>query len=395
MKIFDFINHATIKSEYKGKTVITDPWIISNAFGSWYQNPSPIYKDVFEMIDSDETLGVLISHGHDDHLDEWFIKKHLPKNKYFCTKFKTPGLENRLKDNLGLNVRLISDQSKFGDFKFKQFINPDYTKYDAVITIETPHFLIIHANDNWHEWPKEMANKIANLAKKYNKDYIFLLIQFGVADCFPVNYKGINLKDAQNILNERFEGYLYSTEQNMQAIGLKKMYYYANQSLFDYKECDLEGKSISQLSEKFLLSKKSQYIQLKPGMSIYSGHKIKFINNKVNSLFRYCLKSFENFINKSYENYTGDKNCIKVNFRTPEESDVKNQITYFASHEVWNRIITGELNLESIIIGGAGVISKPDINIRDHHMFISKRSYIAQNKILNSGLSFFREFNDE
>ena len=38
---------------------------------------------------------------------------------------------------------------------------------------------------------------------------------------------------------------------------------------------------------------------------------------------------------------------------------------------------------------------KPNINIRKHHMFVSKRAYIAQNMIKSKGLSFFREFAHE
>ena len=61
----------------------------------------------------------------------------------------------------------------------------------------------------------------------------------------------------------------------------------------------------------------------------------------------------------------------------------------------WNRILTGDLTLESIIIGDIGMIEKPNINIRNHHMFVSKRAYVAQNMIRSKGLSFFREFANE
>ena len=47
------------------------------------------------------------------------------------------------------------------------------------------------------------------------------------------------------------------------------------------------------------------------------------------------------------------------------------------------------------IIGGIGIIEKPNINIRNHHMFVSKSAYVAQNMIASKGLSFFREFENE
>ena len=73
----EFINHASIKTEYGGLTCITDPWYISNAFGSWVQAPSPNAIDIYDLVDTDEKIGVVVSHGHDDHIDDWFISKHL------------------------------------------------------------------------------------------------------------------------------------------------------------------------------------------------------------------------------------------------------------------------------------------------------------------------------
>ena len=72
MKIFEFVNHACIKTEFNDMTLLTDPWVISNAFGGWYQMPSPRSQDILNIIDTDERMGVIVSHGHDDHCDDWF-----------------------------------------------------------------------------------------------------------------------------------------------------------------------------------------------------------------------------------------------------------------------------------------------------------------------------------
>lgn len=391
MKVFDFLNHASIKCHYNGLSVITDPWVISNSFGSWYPNPSPRAEDIYEIIDSDEKMGVVVSHGHDDHLDDWFVKHHLKNKLFFCSKFATPGLENRLGKTLGVDVKPIGDGATFGEFKFNQFINPDFTEYDAVVTIETPDYLVIHANDNWHEWPECMLNPIQEVVKKYDNENIFLLIQFGVADCFPVNYENIDKNESAKILHNRFEGYLSATEKNMHALGINKMYYYANQSLFNYKKTDLDGNSMYELAQKFLSDNSSSHTQLEPGMAVHLGHKIEHEKEKKDDLFSYCLKSLENFINNAYKNIVHKDKFISVRFKTPNENISKNDINYIADIEIWNRILIGELNLESIIIGGSGIISKPDVNIRDHHIFISKRAYVAQMMIRKLGLSFFRE----
>ena len=395
MKVFSFINHASIKSEYGGLTCITDPWYISNAFGSWVQAPSPNASDVFDLVDSDEKVGVVVSHGHDDHIDDWFIRKHLSDKMFFCSRFATPGLENRLSKDLGVKTHPIGSGMNFGYFKFNQFVNPDFTEYDAVVTIETPDFLIIHANDNWHEWPREMVDAIKNKCRNYNQDSIFLLIQFGVADCFPVNYVGISENETLAILQSRFKNYLISTESNMRSLGLKHMYYYANQSIFNYKVNNLDGASMYQMAQEFLTKNCVSHLQLRPGMSVFKGHKVVFDDTDQPDLFNYCLNGLENFINDSFKAKTDPKDYIKFKFLTPTKARSEKDINYIASLEVWNRILTGDLTLESITIGGIGMIEKPNINITNHHKFMSKRAYIAQNMIKSKGLSFFREFTNE
>jgi len=395
MKVLSFINHASIKTEYAGLTCITDPWYISNAFGSWVQTPSPNAKDVFDLVDSDEKVGVVVSHGHDDHIDDWFVRKHLSDKTFFCSKFATPGLENRLRKDLGVTTHAIGLGRSFGDFKFDQFVNPDFTEYDAVVTIETPDFLIIHANDNWHEWPQEMVDAIKNKCRQYTEDSIFFLIQFGVADCFPVNYVGISESESHTILQSRFKRYLMDTETNMRSLGLDHMYYYANQSIFDYKVNNLDGASMYQMAQEFIKKNGVSHTQLMPGMSVSKGHKIACDNTDQLDLFNYCINALENFINEGFKAKIDPSDFIKVKFLTPNKACSEKDINYIAPLEVWNRILTGDLTLESIIIGGIGMIEKPNINIRNHHMFVSKRAYVAQNMIRSKGLSFFREFANE
>ena len=130
-------------------------------------------------------------------------------------------------------------------------------------------------------------------------------------------------------------------------------------------------------------------------MSVNIGHNVVYPTEDKISIFKYCLNALENFINSAYEKYTNDKSCIKVRFKLPKDPVSINDINYIAESEVWNRIIIGELTLESIIIGGAGSVSKPSQNIRDHHMFVSKRAYMAQGMIQKLGLLFFKEFQNE
>ena len=201
------------------------------------------------------------------------------------------------------------------------------------------------------------------------------MIQFGVADCFPVNYVGISKNEALAILESRFKSYLLSTESNMRSLGLDHMYYYANQSIFDYKVNDFDGISMYQMAQEFLTKNGVSHIQLRPGMSVSKGHKVGFDDTDQPGLFEYCRNGLENFINDGFKAKGDPSDYIKVKFLTPNEARSKEDINYIAPLEAWNRILTGDLTLESIIIGGIGMIEKHDLNIRNHHMFVSKRAY--------------------
>ena len=79
---------------------------------------------------------------------------------------------------------MINDGVQFGDFKItSQHINRQFTGYDAVIMIKTPEINIIHAFDNYHAWPDNMISDILRECQGYRHENIYLLIQFGVADC--------------------------------------------------------------------------------------------------------------------------------------------------------------------------------------------------------------------
>ncbi|MDC0925429.1 MBL fold metallo-hydrolase [Candidatus Pelagibacter sp.] len=69
-----FINHSSLSIVEKNITILTDPWFISPAFGTWYQNPSPNYEDIEKIVKKESSIFTVISHGHDDHLDDFLLR---------------------------------------------------------------------------------------------------------------------------------------------------------------------------------------------------------------------------------------------------------------------------------------------------------------------------------
>jgi hypothetical protein len=385
--VFKFINHASILATHGQHSLLTDPWYASNAFGSWYQNPPPRTEDILELLNSDKSIGVLISHGHDDHIDEWFIAHHLNSYPFLIPAYPSPGLETRLKFKMGLETRLIGERLTFGPFSLHQFINDDFSGHDAVITIEYNKKLVIHANDNWHEWPEKMIQEMIPTLSRYSQKDIFFLVQFGIADCFPMNYPKISTSDASRIISDRFLSYKNAIIKNLSRLGINHCFLYANQSQFNFSNDEISS-ILDKAKHDF--RQDDRFKQLSPGDSVCEDHSIRGAGVKNPDFFCFRLKALENFINMKFRS---DISAKFVPLTLASDADVTtfdpNGITYVASRSTWNLILTGELTLESIIIGGSGLIYTNKADVREHHRFISKSSYLIQNLIKREGVKFF------
>lgn len=388
MNRFKMINHASVMIEYEGWRVLTDPWYQSNSFGAWYQDPSPNADDVLGLSKL-SNLSVVVSHGHDDHLDDFFLSKNLSDNNYFCASFSNDSLFKRL-SKVSRNVEEIKDEKNFGPFKIKQFVNEDFTGFDAIIVIKCEEFSVIHANDNWHEWPDKLTKEI----KKYIADVnnSFLLIQFGIADCFPVKYLGLTEDDAKQIVEERYSKYLAATTSNLKKLGLSKVFYYANQAKIDGSplfSIDIKKFYFDYLKQ----NAKHDWYQLMPGDLVSDDLNVIKGSSDID-FFSYQLNALEKYLNEEYRKISGG-DFLYTKLEVDENKADESCINYIASPTVWNRIFTGELNLEALIIGGCGFIKKPKFNISNHHMFVSKVSYKIQNQILKKGVVFFEDIMNE
>ena len=70
--ILRYVNHASILVQCGQEFVLTDPWYERPAFGSWLPVPPPAWHPVFlqTLARSAKCFIILVSHGHDDHLDD-------------------------------------------------------------------------------------------------------------------------------------------------------------------------------------------------------------------------------------------------------------------------------------------------------------------------------------
>ena len=74
------IGHAGILIETEHGSIVCDPWFVPAFFGSWFVFPrnDQLPADLLARIEAADYL--YISHLHADHLDEPWLREHLPRD---------------------------------------------------------------------------------------------------------------------------------------------------------------------------------------------------------------------------------------------------------------------------------------------------------------------------
>ncbi len=300
-----FINHSSLSIVDKKITILTDPWFISPAFGTWYQNPSPNYEDIEKIVKKDSNIFTVISHGHDDHLDDFFIKNYLKNSQILITNFKSKGFLKRV-SNISSKTPIEIEQNfdtpiKLNGNSFYSYSNKEM-KNDSIILISNDDELIIHANDNYREQPKEVIDKIKEISK--NKK-IYYFSQIGIASSFPAKFSNLHLKKKKEIIRSEHNKFISDFEKNIDKIRPDLAFIYANQYKFDNED------NLSYYDDVQDIVKNHPFIkQLNPGDKIIDGKVIK--NREIKSnLFDKLLKNIENLTNE----FIKKKNRNKFRFR--------------------------------------------------------------------------------
>ena len=384
MKI-QHINHASLLIEGNGKYILTDPWVISPAFGGWTQNPYPPTELIEKIISiPSEDLLVAVSHGHDDHLDEFFISSHLRESNFIVPKYKSPGTRNRLRKLIAGDLIEIGEKEiNLNGFNLSAFIQEDYTDADGIIAIRTEDNLCIHANDNWHEYTDNLISKIKVLINKTPKGKSVFLTQCGIADCYPWNYPNLSDEECPNIISERAEGFKKAIKSNSKRLGFDIAYTYANQSKLNKPHTRNISKTPYDLVQR-KMEPSTQQLNPKDyfNNSEYKKHEpFDFFNS---TIFESCFLEYQNLARR----YCKNENVF---FETsPPKKQEKECVYYITDELTWIKILTGELTLESISIGGLGNVFKENtFNSREIHYKIGNFGYIAQNNIKNKGLNYY------
>lgn len=397
------INHASILIKSGDEYLLCDPWFISPAFNNWTQNPPPPAEFIQFILALDKSkLAVVTSHGHDDHIDDYFIQHHLAACRFHVPAFRSPGLQDRIERITGRKPIVLRDEpTDSPPFRLSRTVNDEFTGFDSIINIEAERFVIIHANDNWHQQPKHVIDRILSVRKR-SRGPFYYLAQLGIADCFPQCYPQFSYKEMLDVVRDRLEIILKATEANMEALGLSRLYTYANQSqiISEFAKGPFVGIDIvKQLISDRNRNSTSQITQLFPGDYLdltdapQEPKRISSISNS--DLLQVALRRLEEKANSYLKDV---RKPGPISFRIVDELDniapLSPGVTYATSRVIWQRIICGSINLETISIGGGGIVIKNprEFNIREVHEGIGKFGYIVQNEFSKVGLAWlFRE----
>jgi hypothetical protein len=215
MTTVQYLNHASVLIYYEDAFLITDPWDRKPAFGSWLPVPPPAIHPayVLSLAEHVDNFIILISHGHDDHLDDDYLSLFPADIKVAVTHFDTPGIIKRLERTGKTNiVELSGEPTKVGPFVLKGYLNRPISLDDSIQTIETRDSIIIHANDNWHHLPDSLLNPIKEDISRFENS--LYMVQFNVADGYPYAYDCYDEDEKKTLANSRIKNMVVTASEN-------------------------------------------------------------------------------------------------------------------------------------------------------------------------------------
>ena len=200
-----FLNHTSLILEYEDHFLLLDPWPSDSlAFESWKPHP-PCFlnEDILAAFinASNDNAGIIISHGHDDHCDDSFLKKVKSNTNVFYPNYRSKGSLRRLHNNGLENVIEVNQLEfvSFGPFSIATFIIEEHSEDDAVFVIKTDEYILVHANDNSVPFPKRLVDFITS---ESDCRKIYFASQTGIANGYPYCYPQFFTEDDKNVLQD-------------------------------------------------------------------------------------------------------------------------------------------------------------------------------------------------
>lgn len=179
MKV-EYISHACLLIETEDLKIVTDPWFGEPTYcEKWYVFPKPARTDFI-----DETDAVLISHGHEDHLNEATLKLFPADAKVFYPYSFFGGAKEYI-ESLGFEA--VKEAVTFKKYKVSAKTSVTYliNSHDSIMIIESGGQILVNANDALHSYPKKVIDFYIEAINERWQNIDFLFCGFGGASYFP------------------------------------------------------------------------------------------------------------------------------------------------------------------------------------------------------------------
>ncbi len=282
------INHSSLLFKLKDSkyTFLTDFWNQTPAFGSWLPSALPFYNPTYLAgLSYKPNFFLVISHAHDDHIDDYFLKKYFNKDmKIIINKFPSPSLAKRVKQMGFDNVILIDKEKDFKDFQVMSVVDERMSNDDSSLVFRDKKYCIHHGNDNWFKLRKDNLKKI----KVFSKNRILLYAaQTNSASGHPITYP--NLKDRQKLLKDKVKNMLLTGFENTKNLNANYFLPYAGYSKAYVKGKNYQDEAFDPTYENLLnlINKGDKVTNKKKLVNIFPGGSLNLKNGKVTYPFNY------------------------------------------------------------------------------------------------------------
>jgi hypothetical protein len=229
-KVIKFVNHSSVLIQDGSNFILTDPWYEKPAFGSWLPVPPTSIHPAYLLALSKtvENFSIMVSHGHDDHLDDKFLSIFPTNTKIIIPKYKSKGVVKRL-ENIGFtNIHEVcKNEANIGGFFIRSFIDENISLDDAILTIRGSDFFVVHANDNWQELNAGIFGIIKEDSKNFDKSRKVYMSQCNIADGWPNIYKDYDLKQKNDIHLKRLTNMIFHGLKNAENLSFGNFLNYA------------------------------------------------------------------------------------------------------------------------------------------------------------------------
>lgn len=197
------ISNACLLIEWKGKKLLTDPWIEGPAiFGSWIQYPpNDIKVEQLPKIDA-----IWISHEHSDHLHPNTLAKFDKNIPVYIPKIQDDRLGKIVKR---LGFKDVISMPSFQSFKIADTIEATSFKSasiwnDGILFLQTGDFKILNFNDAGINWNvKDKVNNVDLICSSFSQS----------ASSYPSNWTHLDESTKDEIMDQRNQGVLKMLKQ--------------------------------------------------------------------------------------------------------------------------------------------------------------------------------------